>query len=78
MREILLTLVSAALVAGIFTFEAHATIRTAAYPQGYSLVETAACDARGLFCPKGSQVRCNPLCNCEPCSKKMRTTKPKK
>jgi hypothetical protein len=30
-----------------------------------------------MFCRKGAALRCNPICVCEPCSKQVRTRKPK-
>jgi hypothetical protein len=80
---IVLTAIVFMLVMGIAAFKAQAAIGAGTQallvsPERYSQIEEAACDGQGMFCRKGAVLRCNPICICEPCSKQMRTQKPKR
>jgi hypothetical protein len=75
MRKNLMMLIAAASLFGVASsaFEANATIGAGTEglsvpAKSYSPIETASCSGRGLFCPAGSSLQCNPICTCVPCS----------
>ena len=73
MRKNLVLIATAALLVGGTAFEANATmgVGTESLPaqaKFYSPIEKASCSGRGLFCPAGSSLQCNPMCTCVPCS----------
>jgi hypothetical protein len=76
MRRLLITIAAVAflLLGWAVAFEANATIGAglAGSARSYSPLHEAACDGQGLFCRKGSALRCQPFCTCEPCTQQMR------
>jgi hypothetical protein len=76
MRAILiLTAAATLLLSASYGYEAWATMGAGptglkAQARSLSPVETASCVDHGMFCPKGSQLECTPVCTCVTCGAK--------
>lgn len=76
MRALLVLCTAAALVLSVgYVFEANATMGSGtmglkAPARSMSPVETASCEDHGMFCPKGAQLECTPVCTCVTCAPK--------
>ena len=74
---ILVAIAATALLGLGYEFEANATMGSVLQGlQGpvetLSPVEKATCDEEGVFCPKGSSLKCDPNCVCSACGSPAR------
>ena len=77
MRTLIILVAIAATAFLGYEFEANATMGSVLQGlQGpvetLSPVEKATCDEEGVFCPKGSSLKCDPNCVCSACGSPAR------